>query len=51
MKRIGLVVHPRREIDGLAALSDWCDAHGVELVQVTGRSAASRPRASRRRAT
>ncbi len=37
MKRIGLVVHPRREIDtALATLRDWCDAHGVELVQVTG---------------
>ena len=35
MRRLGLVVHPRREIDNaLASLRSWSDAHGVELVQV-----------------
>ena len=35
IRRIGLVVHPRREIgDALDALTAWCDAHGAELVQV-----------------
>ncbi len=35
MHRLGLVVHPRREIDNaLAGLQSWSDAHGVDLVQV-----------------
>ena len=35
IRRIGLVVHPRREIgDALDALTAWCEAHGAELVQV-----------------
>ncbi len=33
--RIGLVVHPRREIgEALGALTAWCAEHGAELVQV-----------------
>ena len=35
MKRLGLVIHPRRDISrALAALREWCEAHGVEIVQV-----------------
>lgn len=35
IRRIGLVVHPRREIgDALDALTRWCEANGAELVQV-----------------
>jgi NAD+ kinase len=35
MQRLGLVVHPRREIDSaLATLHSWSDEHGAELVQV-----------------
>ena len=35
IRRIGLVVHPRREIGGaLDALTAWCEAHDAELVQV-----------------
>ena len=35
MKRIGLVVHPRRPLDGpLARLQAWSQAEGVEMVQV-----------------
>jgi NAD+ kinase len=35
MGRLGLVVHPRREIGkALAALQSWSDEHGVEIVQV-----------------
>jgi NAD+ kinase len=35
VRRIGLVVHPRREIDGaLAEVRAWAEAHGVEVVQV-----------------
>ena len=35
IRRIGLVVHPRREIgDALDALARWCAANGAELVQV-----------------
>jgi NAD+ kinase len=34
MRRLGLVVHPRREIGmALAALEGWSDAHGVDVVQ------------------
>jgi NAD+ kinase len=33
--RLGLVVHPRREIGGaLDALTRWCEANGADLVQV-----------------
>jgi NAD+ kinase len=36
MQRIGLVVHPRRELGtALGTLGAWCGAHGAELVQVT----------------
>ena len=39
MKRIGLAVHPRREIAGaLAPLQRWCAERGAELVQVPGQS-------------
>ena len=35
MKRLGLVIHPRRDVSrAIAVLRDWCDAHGVEVVQV-----------------
>jgi NAD+ kinase len=35
VKRIGLVVHPRRALDGpLARLHAWSQAEGVEMVQV-----------------
>jgi len=35
MRRLGLVVHPRREIaSALDTLQDWSDARGVEVVQV-----------------
>ena len=35
MERIGLVVHPRRPLDGaLATVTDWAAAHGVEVVQI-----------------
>jgi NAD+ kinase len=35
VKRIGLVVHPRRQLDApLAALRAWADGHDVALVQV-----------------
>lgn len=34
-RRIGLVVHPKREIDGaLQTARDWARAHGVEIMQV-----------------
>ena len=36
MQRIGLVVHPRRELGAaLDALTGWCAAHDTELVQVS----------------
>lgn len=35
MERIGIVVHPRRDLRrALATVRDWLDRHGVELVQV-----------------
>jgi NAD+ kinase len=35
ISRLGLVVHPRREIDdALATLRRWCDERGVDVVQV-----------------
>jgi NAD+ kinase len=35
LRRIGVVVHPRRDIgNALAMLRDWCAAHGVGLVSV-----------------
>jgi NAD+ kinase len=35
LRQVGLVVHPRREIDNaLASLQDWCDARGMAVVQV-----------------
>jgi NAD+ kinase len=35
IRRIGLVVHPKREIDGaLAHARTWADANGVELYQI-----------------
>ena len=35
LRRLGLVVHPRRELDqALDTLRRWSDAHDVELVQV-----------------
>lgn len=35
IRRIGLVVHPRREVgDALDALTRWCEANGAQLVQV-----------------
>lgn len=48
-RRLGLVVHPRREIGGaLDALRGWCEAHGAELVQVAapGQSREVAPRAA-----
>ena len=40
MKRIGLVVHPTREIDrAIATLREWAEAHGIEVVQVQARDA------------
>jgi hypothetical protein len=33
VKRIGLVVHPSRDIDGaLATLGEWAGARGIEVV-------------------
>ena len=33
--RIGLAVHPRRELDGaLATISEWADRQGAEVVQI-----------------
>jgi NAD+ kinase len=41
--RIGLVVHPRRDIEGaLAATREWAEAHGVVLGQVPIRDQARR---------
>jgi NAD+ kinase len=35
LRRVGLVVHPRRDVQhALAMLRDWCAAHDVELVGV-----------------
>jgi NAD+ kinase len=35
MQRIGLVVHPTRNLEtALASLGKWCDAHGVGSVQI-----------------
>jgi NAD+ kinase len=35
LRRIGLVVHPRREIDrALANVRAWAEAHGAEVVQI-----------------
>jgi NAD+ kinase len=35
MRQIGLVVHPRREIEAaLTSLQDWSDERGIEVVQV-----------------
>jgi NAD+ kinase len=35
MKRIGIVVHPRRDLrNALATTRAWAEAHGVDLVQV-----------------
>jgi NAD+ kinase len=35
LRRIGVVVHPRRDVDyAFVALRDWCAAHGVALVSV-----------------
>jgi len=35
MRQVGLVVHPRRELDSaLTALRQWADAHDVRVVQV-----------------
>src|SRR5919107_6408248 len=35
MERLGLVIHPRRDIAGaLRPLEQWSDAHGAEIVQV-----------------
>jgi NAD+ kinase len=35
-KRLGLVVHPKRDIEGaLDTLREWASAHGVEVGQVT----------------
>jgi NAD+ kinase len=43
MERLGLVIHPRRDIGrALAALQEWCDAHGVEMVQVPAAGQARR---------
>src|SRR3954471_14829479 len=40
MERIGLVVHPSREIGKpLAALGEWAKEHGLEVVQVRARGA------------
>jgi NAD+ kinase len=40
MKRIGLVVHPTREIDrAIASLQEWAGARGIEVVQVEARAA------------
>jgi NAD+ kinase len=40
VKRIGLVVHPTREIDRpLATLNEWAGARGIEVVQVPARGA------------
>jgi NAD+ kinase len=34
-RRVGLLVHPSRSIDGpLRLLRAWCQAHGVEIVQI-----------------
>src|SRR5829696_3509695 len=35
--RIGLAVHPRRELDGaLATIRDWAERQGAEVVQIAG---------------
>jgi len=35
MQRLGLVVHPRRELDGaLHTIDEWAREHGVEIAQV-----------------
>src|SRR5215218_6815969 len=35
IRRLGLVIHPRREVAGVVdALASWSDAHEVELVQL-----------------
>src|SRR3954471_17407440 len=40
MERIGLVVHPSREIGKpLAALGEWAKEHGLDIVQVPARGA------------
>jgi NAD+ kinase len=40
MKRIGLVVHPTREIDkALASLRAWAEPRGIDVVQVQARAA------------
>jgi NAD+ kinase len=40
MKRIGLVVHPTRELGrALASLQGWADGRGIEVVQVSARDA------------
>src|SRR5215212_9370882 len=40
MKRIGLVVHPTREIDkALASLRAWAEPRGIDVVQVQARDA------------
>jgi NAD+ kinase len=43
MERLGLVIHPRRDIAGaLAALQQWSDTRGVEVVQVPAAGQARR---------
>jgi NAD+ kinase len=43
MERLGLVIHPRRDIaDALGALERWSAAHGVEVVQVPAAGQARR---------
>jgi NAD+ kinase len=40
VERIGLVVHPSRQIDRpLATIAEWADARGIEVVQVPARGA------------
>jgi len=35
MQRLGLVIHPTRDIEGaLSSLQDWADANGIDVVQL-----------------
>jgi NAD+ kinase len=43
MERLGLVIHPTRDVKGaLAALERWTEEHGVELIQVPAAGQARR---------
>jgi NAD+ kinase len=43
MERLGIVIHPRREIAGaLGALQEWSDAHGAALMQMPAAGQARR---------